>query len=351
MSAGGALRKEDTPQCYDVVYKSPAVAMLRADSVVEGNVADTHMKPTSVSKPTRRKFSMIHRQWKDQTLSKALFPELPLSSDPLASATSVDLLIALNNPVKGFPGIQLLFVGESYGPPDAQGSYYFGPGTPANSKGNIHIFNIVRTTLFHPYSANDFLRPRESGTGGSRFLIYMQKNCVAYRERAFDAVVRLSMEKGFDRPVSAGKCHGRHPETSEFKNDLAKRIENGVQKMKAFRFALVMENSNKAGYVTERLGNAFMANTIPIYYGHLDVFKLFNRDAFIFYDINNPQPALDRISFLEKNRGEYERVLSLPVLANGKQTLEDYWSLSDDVGGGKLKQKIRTMIGIPPSTN
>lgn len=114
--------------------------------------------------------------------------------------------------------------------------------------------------------------------------------------------------------------------------------------MRSFRFALVMENSNVKGYVTEKIANAFMASTIPIYYGTTDIFKLFNKDAFIYYDIHDPQPALDRIAYLETNRTAYAEVLAQPILVNGERTLEEYFSLSDDVGGGKLKKRIWDMV-------
>ena len=51
----------------------------------------------------------------------------------------------------------------------------------------------------------------------------------------------------------------------------------------------VGENSNVAGYVTEKIANAFMGSTVPIYYGTRDIFKLFNKDAFIYYDVRHPE--------------------------------------------------------------
>ena len=66
---------------------------------------------------------------------------------------------------------------------------------------------------------------------------------------------------------------------------------------------------------------AFLGNTIPIYYGTTDVFKLFNKNAFIYYDIHDPQPALDRIRYLETNLAAYAEVVAQPILANGEQTL------------------------------
>ena len=101
--------------------------------------------------------------------------------------------------------------------------------------------------------------------------------------------------------------------------------------------------------------SALISGAIPIYYGTTEVFDLFNKDAFIYYEIDDPQPALDRIAYLETNRTAYAEVLAQPILANGERTLEEYFSLSDDVGGGKLKKRIWDMVfgstnGAEPQT-
>lgn len=96
--------------------------------------------------------------------------------------------------------------------------------------------------------------------------------------------------------------------------------------------------------MTEKILNAFLGGCIPIYYGALDVFDIFNSEAFIYYDIENPEPALERVQFLEKNSTAYDHVMAQPILAHGNQTIQDYFSLSDDIGDGKLKNQIRSMI-------
>merc|ERR1711988_320325 len=58
----------------------------------------------------------------------------------------------------------------------------------------------------------------------------------------------------------------------------------------------------------------------------------------------------DRIAYLEKNRTAYLEVISQPILKDGEQTLEKYFSLSDEIGGGKLKQRIRDML-LGPNVN
>jgi hypothetical protein len=121
---------------------------------------------------------------------------------------------------------------------------------------------------------------------------------------------------------------------------------NSEEAFKDYRFGLiVMENKKSDGYITEKIVNAFLSGTVPIWYGTSEIFDVINERTFVFYDIKNPQPALDRIIYLEKNQTAYDEVLNEPILANGDQTIEDYFSFRDDVGGGKLKKRIRKMLG------
>ncbi len=53
---------------------------------------------------------------------------------------------------------------------------------------------------------------------------------------------------------------------------------------------------------------------------------------------------MDTITRLQNNASAYKEMVERPMLAQGTQTLEDYFSLTDAVGGGKLKQRIRANI-------
>lgn len=104
-----------------------------------------------------------------------------------------------------------------------------------------------------------------------------------------------------------------------------------------------MENENVKGYITEKIINAFLAGSVPIYYGTREVFDIFNVKSFVYYDIDDPKPSLEWVSYLEWNRSAYDEVLSEPILKEGNYTIEKYFSFRDSVGGGKLKEKIRKL--------
>ena len=56
-----------------------------------------------------------------------------------------------------------------------------------------------------------------------------------------------------------------------------------------------------------------------------EIFHIFNIDIFIYYDIENPDPALSRFAYLESNHSTYMDTLIDPILANGKDTIEEFF--------------------------
>jgi hypothetical protein len=50
-----------------------------------------------------------------------------------------------------------------------------------------------------------------------------------------------------------------------------------------------MENIYRDGYVTEKIVIAFLGGCIPIYFGSQNVFDVFHKNAFIYYDVENPE--------------------------------------------------------------
>ena len=88
------------------------------------------------------------------------------------------------------------------------------------------------------------------------------------------------------------------------------------------------------------------AGSVPIWYGGRDALDIFNPNAFVYYDVEDPQPALDRIKYLIDHPEAYNAVLKEPILRDGNRTIEKYFSFRDEIGGGQLKKRIRTMMGV-----
>jgi hypothetical protein len=48
-------------------------------------------------------------------------------------------------------------------------------------------------------------------------------------------------------------------------------------------------------------------------------------------DINNPEVALNEIARLEGNASAYNEVMAEPILLEGNKTIQQYFSLSDEI--------------------
>ena len=114
-----------------------------------------------------------------------------------------------------------------------------------------------------------------------------------------------------------------------------------------YGFCVVLEHAvDHSAYITEKIMMAFIGGCIPIYYGPPGIFDIFNEKAFVFYNIIDPQPALDKVKALESNKELYEQMRKEPIAAHGNATIEKYFSFSDEVGNGALKQRTREKLGL-----
>mmetsp|Transcript_10896 Transcript_10896/g.23211 ORF Transcript_10896/g.23211 Transcript_10896/m.23211 type:complete len:115 (+) Transcript_10896:1264-1608(+) len=104
---------------------------------------------------------------------------------------------------------------------------------------------------------------------------------------------------------------------------------------------------------------ALLSGCLPIYYGDREIFNIFRDDAFVYYDIDNPEPALAEIRYLEENPAEYQRRTSqeLPLLRqtlntntnkmDTSETVDRYFSILPGIGTGRINRKMHQMMGLP----
>eukprot|EP00040_Diaphanoeca_grandis_P010404 m.53227 g.53227 ORF g.53227 m.53227 type:complete len:460 (-) comp21728_c0_seq2:114-1493(-) len=276
-----------------------------------------------------------------------------------AKATKDDILMVSGGceAVSNYPGRVLYVDGEPGQMPIRQHPrmYYIGLAKPPRPViASVPVtFAAISTQVASMSSpcfstSNSLLQPRAQPTPHPKFLGYVNRHCVAFREEAFDQLVALAAAHQLPPPVALGTCHGSHAELQVFNkaNDRNNRLEN-CKILREYRFVITMENANVEGYMSEKIVDAFMASTIPVFYGDKGLaLDMFNEKAFVYYNISNPQPALDRILHLETNTTAYAEALAVPILKEENKTLEKYFSLDDDVGGASLKKRIRDMLEL-----
>jgi len=80
------------------------------------------------------------------------------------------------------------------------------------------------------------------------------------------------------------------------------------------KFTLCCESTCHEGFVTEKIFEAFLADTIPVYCGSSTITDIFNRDAFInISDYDNLQDVVERIKELDQNDEAYLQMLRQPI--------------------------------------
>lgn len=73
-----------------------------------------------------------------------------------------------------------------------------------------------------------------------------------------------------------------------------------------YKFVVSFENSHTKGYITEKIFNALLAQTIPIYDGAPDIDEFINKNRFIGCDKN----IIKKIKFLKDNEKLYNQIIS-----------------------------------------
>jgi len=254
-----------------------------------------------------------------------------------------------------YNGHIVLFSGESHAAHpiqvnDPEKLHVFGPvnnGRPQDLA--LTYMQLTWWTLFKdalsPSVMTDYLRrPRGEKT---HFMIYANSNCVEYREEAVGKLSELGLVH------CDGKCQGQTPQNGSRTN--LQKVQNGIGLMNwwdntklfsKYRFCFVMEHSKSPAYITEKIIMAFIGGCIPIYYGLDIILDIFNEKAFVYYNISDPQPALDQVKALEADETLYEKMMNEPIVAHGQSTIEKYFSFNDTVGNGQLKKKMRKKLGL-----
>lgn len=145
-----------------------------------------------------------------------------------------------------------------------------------------------------------------------RDLAFVYSHCVAFRDDFFStAATYLSSAD------SHGKClnnqTGRAPGSF---NDLTQLYSN-------YKFVVAMEHAKKQGYLTEKIINAYEANSIPVYWGHSEtVSEFFNTASYIdLADFPTHEAAANHLQALANDPKRLQTMLAQPILTEQGETM------------------------------
>lgn len=102
-----------------------------------------------------------------------------------------------------------------------------------------------------------------------------------------------------------------------------KWIETKAEAIDDYEFHVTIENQYAPNVWTEKLADAFLGYSIPIYYGCPNVFEYFPEDSIILINIHDFDGSIKKIKEIIATPGEYER--RLPAVREARRrVIEEY---------------------------
>lgn len=110
-----------------------------------------------------------------------------------------------------------------------------------------------------------------------------------------------------------------------FMNNIGGPIEPGRQIktswLQNYKFNIAFENTSFPGYTTEKILEAFVSGTIPIYWGNPLIELDFNPKAFVnCHDFNTFDEVVEHVKEIDQNESLYKAYLRQPILSGGVET-------------------------------
>jgi hypothetical protein len=96
-----------------------------------------------------------------------------------------------------------------------------------------------------------------------------------------------------------------------FLNNVGGPVKNKVEFLSDYKFNIAFENVSSPGYVTEKIVQSMMVDTIPIYWGSACIERDFNTKSFVnYHDYSSDEEVIDRIITLDNNDKLMEEMLA-----------------------------------------
>jgi hypothetical protein len=161
----------------------------------------------------------------------------------------------------------------------------------------------------------DFKKIKKEKTNFCNF-IYSQE--IPARNNLFK---ELSKYKRVDAP---GRCMNNMPPIGSYANPKKSRssitwVEEKLNFLKSYKFTISFENVPKPGWVTEKITQPLLVNSIPIYVGHPAVKRDFNTKSFLnYHDFKDMRSFIEHIIKVDNDDKLYKQYLEQPIYPTKK---------------------------------
>ena len=171
-----------------------------------------------------------------------------------------------------------------------------------NRMNNIRFPFWLWKFLNKKYPTN-MLMSHEKRTG---FCSFVYSRTVKYRN---NFCLLLSKYK---QVSSGGKCL----------NNIGHKVSDKLSFQQKFRFGISFENSLTPGYVTEKILETYVANSIPIYLGSSRIKEDFNPETFINgHDFKNFEDLVTHVKKVDNDENLYSSYFNKPILSSKWQQI------------------------------
>ena len=170
-----------------------------------------------------------------------------------------------------------------------------------------------------------------------KFCSFIYSNSNAYHVRD-DLFYEISRYKKIDSLGKHLNNMGNHPDR-ENENWFA----SSLKAKREYRFSICAENGRMSGYTSEKIISAFLAGSIPIYWGNPNVVKEFNPEAFI--NCNDTVDVIKAIREIEENRdlwvemvtAQWQTDAQIKILRDQEKKYTDFINhiFDQDIGDAK----------------
>ena len=142
-------------------------------------------------------------------------------------------------------------------------------------------------------------------------------------------------------------------------NNIGGRVKDKLEFLRKFKFTIAFENSSYPGYTTEKIMQALIADTIPIYWGNPLIARDFNPECFInCHDFESFEEVVAHIARVDNDDELFRRYISAPAFINGtdneyvnEENIKRQW---DKIFSGPTRSSVanrydRLMYWLHPS--
>lgn len=192
-----------------------------------------------------------------------------------------------------------------------------------NVRPNFHICDYA-FTYDYPITARNYRLPLYRRCREYKDLLFSRDvRKISAEKRKFCGFV-VSNQKAKERIEFFNKLSSYKPVDSggRYMNNIGVSIEPGRQNKEAwlrnYKFNIAFENTSYPGYTTEKILEAFISGTIPIYWGNPLISLDFNPKAFInCNDFKSFDEVIEYVIEVDQNEALYIEYLSQPIFSEG----------------------------------